>query len=304
MRVKFALLLPIISIMMNLPAQSAAPEVSAITSWRELGASQALGRAAGVDYFTFPLANGTKAHLVVIKPGAARIFPVVSDKTRPVPDIAAESGAVAAINGGYFNLSDGVSASYMVREGKEILDPTTNRALVSNPKLQPHLQKIFDRSEIRFLRPGNKAGAETIEIAAHSSSVPANKRLIDSLQAGPRLLPRLTSEEEAFVRKEPDGSTSDSIGTAKLAARTAFGITKDGYAMMLTVAGKAQEDGSSGLTLVQLADVMKHLGCVNAINLDGGASTTMYVQKTGAATGTMVCGKATRVKTVLMVKEL
>lgn len=58
--------------------------------------------------------------------------------------------------------------------------------------------------------------------------------------------------------------------------RTAIGYTKDNSLIMLTSDGR--EGASIGLTLVELANLMKELGCVNAMNLDGGGSTVMYVK--------------------------
>ena len=58
--------------------------------------------------------------------------------------------------------------------------------------------------------------------------------------------------------------------------RTAIGYTKDNHLIMLTADGR--EGSSVGLTLMELAHLMKELGCVNAMNLDGGGSTVMYVQ--------------------------
>lgn len=58
--------------------------------------------------------------------------------------------------------------------------------------------------------------------------------------------------------------------------RTAIGYTKDNHLIMLTADGR--EGSSIGLTLFELANLMKEFGCVNAMNLDGGGSTVMYVQ--------------------------
>ena len=44
---------------------------------------------------------------------------------------------------------------------------------------------------------------------------------------------------------------------------------------MVTADGR--EGSSIGMTLSELAILMKSLGCINAINLDGGGSTVMYV---------------------------
>ena len=58
--------------------------------------------------------------------------------------------------------------------------------------------------------------------------------------------------------------------------RTAIGYTKDNNLIMLTADGR--EGASIGLTLNELAKIMKDLGCVNAMNLDGGGSTVMFIK--------------------------
>ena len=45
--------------------------------------------------------------------------------------------------------------------------------------------------------------------------------------------------------------------------------------MLVTVDGRT--DAGDGMTIDQLAQLMIELGCVDAINLDGGGSTTMVV---------------------------
>lgn len=57
--------------------------------------------------------------------------------------------------------------------------------------------------------------------------------------------------------------------------RTAIGYTADNNLIMVAVDGR--EGSSVGMTLMQLANFMKAAGCTNAINLDGGGSTVMYV---------------------------
>ena len=57
--------------------------------------------------------------------------------------------------------------------------------------------------------------------------------------------------------------------------RTAIGYTKDNNLILLTADGR--EGASIGLTLNELANLMKEFGCVNAMNLDGGGSTVMYI---------------------------
>ncbi|MCQ2789551.1 MAG: phosphodiester glycosidase family protein [bacterium] len=57
--------------------------------------------------------------------------------------------------------------------------------------------------------------------------------------------------------------------------RTAIGYTADNNFIIVTVDGR--EESSIGLTLTELANFMKSIGCYEAMNLDGGGSTVMYV---------------------------
>ena len=57
--------------------------------------------------------------------------------------------------------------------------------------------------------------------------------------------------------------------------RTAAGITRNGTLLLVTVDGRSPS--SQGVTLAELAAIMKRLDAVNAMNFDGGGSSTMVV---------------------------
>ena len=57
--------------------------------------------------------------------------------------------------------------------------------------------------------------------------------------------------------------------------RTAVGIARDGRRLLLVVVDGRQKSYSDGMTLRELADLMRGLGARDAINLDGGGSTTL-----------------------------
>jgi exopolysaccharide biosynthesis protein len=59
--------------------------------------------------------------------------------------------------------------------------------------------------------------------------------------------------------------------------RTMIGTTADNTIWLVTVDGR-QPELSVGMTLVELRALAHRLGLVNALNLDGGGSTTMWVQ--------------------------
>ena len=57
--------------------------------------------------------------------------------------------------------------------------------------------------------------------------------------------------------------------------RTAVGYTKDGDVWLVVVDGRQLM--SRGVTLVEMADIMAGLGCIEALNLDGGGSSTIAI---------------------------
>jgi exopolysaccharide biosynthesis protein len=59
--------------------------------------------------------------------------------------------------------------------------------------------------------------------------------------------------------------------------RTAVGIRADGKLLLVVVDGR-QTGWSVGMTLVELANLMKYLGAATAMNMDGGGSSTMVVK--------------------------
>ena len=70
-------------------------------------------------------------------------------------------------------------------------------------------------------------------------------------------------------------------------SRTCVGITAEGKVVMMVLDGR-QEPFSVGGTAEELAQIMLDAGCVTAINLDGGGSTTFVAKQEGSNTLTVV----------------
>jgi len=91
----------------------------------------------------------------------------------------------------------------------------------------------------------------------------------DGLAAGPVLVfegrIRVTVNEEVFF-----GSSIPQVHP-----RTAAGYTRAGELILLVVDGR--QPASRGVDLEELATLMRDLGCVEAVNLDGGGSSTLVV---------------------------
>ncbi|MGI5824210.1 MAG: phosphodiester glycosidase family protein [Bacillota bacterium] len=78
-----------------------------------------------------------------------------------------------------------------------------------------------------------------------------------------------------------DGGSVDITGSPTgTNPRSAVGIKADGTVVLYEVDGR-QKGFSVGMTMEQLAQEMLDLGCVDAINLDGGGSSAVIVQNTG-----------------------
>ena len=70
-------------------------------------------------------------------------------------------------------------------------------------------------------------------------------------------------------------------------SRTCVGITAEGKVVLMVLDGR-QEPFSAGGSAEELAQIMLDAGCVTAINLDGGGSTTFVAKQEGSNTLTVV----------------
>ena len=121
--------------------------------------------------------------------------------------------------------------------------------------LDPELREALEGAQLRYALLVDGVEAEGIEWA---------------IGGGPRLLREgqieITGREERFL---PDVL----VGRAP---RTAVGITASGEVLLVVADGRRAQE-SVGLTLEELARLMRDLGAVEAMNLDGGGSTTLVV---------------------------
>jgi exopolysaccharide biosynthesis protein len=76
--------------------------------------------------------------------------------------------------------------------------------------------------------------------------------------------------------EEPEKESISKVFFLARHPRTAAGVRADGTLLFVTVDGRRPEE-SVGMSLPELTDLMIALGCVSAINLDGGGSTTMVI---------------------------
>jgi len=140
------------------------------------------------------------------------------------------------------------------------------------------------------------AEGETVELKMETSPMIPN--LLHALGAGPWLVKSgqtfVTSEQERFSGKLFNENTPEAR-----APRSAIGLTRDGKLLLVVIDGRRAYH-SIGATLWEAATIMKQLGAVDALNLDGGGSTTLVIN--GQVVNSPSGGQERRVTNALVVR--
>jgi hypothetical protein len=210
-------------------------------------------------------------------------YPLQVAVTEPLTPIAQQVSQVctpagcvaAAINAGFFDPNNGLTTSHVTVDGVLVADPNQNPRLMGNPDLTPYLDTILNRSEFRRYDCG---GTPRYAITAHREPAPVGCVLKDAVGAGPQILPQDTAEAEGF-RDRTVSPPRDALGSQSLNARSALGIKADG-SLVLAMVAQVPGVSPSGLTLPEFAQLMADRGVVQALNLDGGSSSSLVFDGT------------------------
>ena len=189
--------------------------------------------------------------IVEVQPRKAlRAGIALSAPPAPTSAMAQARKAVAAINGSYFNMRKGNSVCFLQMDG-EVIDTTTTAEL--NLRVNGAVQ--IKKGRLRIL-PWSKK----IEESYHGKN--------DVLASGPMLLQRgnISSWE-----------TCDSSFVHTKHPRSAVVVEKDGTTWFVTVDGRAPGH-ANGMSIPELAHLIRILGGYDALNLDGGGSTTLWLE--------------------------
>jgi hypothetical protein len=134
---------------------------------------------------------------------------------------------------------------------------------------------ILNRTELRAYDCPGQTQPAFFDIAPHQALTPTGCTVRFAMGAGPALLPTLTHAQEGFTATNAQGvRTRDPIGIDTPNARTAVALLPNGS---LLVVFAAQSVNKPGLTLPQLAQWLATQHVVKAMALDGGSSTSLYL---------------------------
>ena len=139
-------------------------------------------------HYRFKAGNGSIVNLVVTELNSPtwQLKPSLVDSVAVPAAKGEQDGATVTVNGGYFNMKDRESISYVIVDGKMVLDPGSSGAILKVVRPGEFPETILNRSEMRVL-VGND-GKNVFDVAQHNVDVPKGLELQHSLQAGPNLL--------------------------------------------------------------------------------------------------------------------
>lgn len=172
-------------------------------------------------------------------------------KLKPTSVIAFENYALAAVNGGFFNTKKGGSVDF-IKINKKILD---SASYTPNQLIPEHsiAAVTIDDNDLKIIKGAMKLYWE--------KSLPQANVLV----TGPLLI---YNNEDQELRNNPFNNNRH--------PRTCACVTNDDDLLLITVDGRNAV--AQGMTLHELTYLSKMLGCKDAVNLDGGGSTTMYIK--------------------------
>lgn len=198
--------------------------------------------------------------------------------------------AIAAVNGGYFDLAGNTSYSALVNPGV-VLAKNIN-SVVRDGKTYILTRSFWGIKETREMSIdwiyhfGNRvldvfsfsAPTNNVQGTPAPSPSPLNGapgyELLAGIGGGPTLIDndtiKITYDQEVFW--------GSGVGYSNRDPRTAIGFTRKSEIILLVADGR--QTASEGLSLPELAQLMKDLGCIEAMNLDGGGSSQMAVGTT------------------------
>ena len=167
-------------------------------------------------------------------------------------EMARKHGAVAAVNGSFFDMDQHFPICYLRIDSVDIGENTPGKDTVNRKYYQYGTLCLCGDSVLILKTDSSRHWEEGLSFP-------------NIMTAGPLLIWHDTlqymRDDRTFVTNRHN--------------RTAVGIREDGTVLLFVADGRAKE--SEGLSLTELQLLLRWLGCRDALNLDGGGSSTLYL---------------------------
>ena len=164
--------------------------------------------------------------------------------TAKTSETAASNNAILAVNGDYYGAN---TTGYVIRNGVVYRD--TVREDSSNGDLA-----IYKDGSFKIIYEDQVSADQLVEDG-----------VVNLLAFGPSLV------ENGEIVVDTNSEVGQSMSSNP---RTAIGIIDENHYIIIVSDGRTSE--SEGLSLYQMAEIMKSYGVKTAYNLDGGGSSTLY----------------------------
>jgi exopolysaccharide biosynthesis protein len=166
---------------------------------------------------------------------------------------------VGGVNADFFSLQNGVPTNLLVMDGRMMTPPSGKPVFAVDSTGAPHI--------IAFESMGDGFAVDdpmlkTVALAPFHPREAVGGR------------PRLLSDSSIVPDVDTEGAPGFATGRHP---RTAVGFSSNGTRLLLVVVDGRRPGYSDGMTLRELANLMRALGAREALNLDGGGSTTMVI---------------------------
>lgn len=161
-----------------------------------------------------------------------------------------ENNAIAALNGTFFNVQDGGSVDFIRSDGKVINENVLNKKG----------ERATHQKAGVTIRKGK------LDIVKWDGTADWEKKLKadDVMLSGPLL-----------VEEHHAAALDSALFNTARHPRTAVGRIDKRKILLLAVDGR--HENAAGMSLFELSSVLRWMGCREAINLDGGGSTALWI---------------------------
>lgn len=163
---------------------------------------------------------------------------------------AKQTNALAAINGGFFDMKAGGSVSFLVSDGQVIHENKPN-VLSSDNEMGANALVIYGSGKSEILQTEG------------ANRIPILENVEDALVTGPLLL---NNSQINNLQKRPFNDLKHPRSAICLGKKEIWLVAVDG-----------RHKEATGLNLNELSQFLQQCECKHAINLDGGGSTTLFL---------------------------
>ena len=187
---------------------------------------------------------------------------VLPEKLTRLSNTSKANGALFSVNAGYWDVRIALPSTFLKLSGKQIAQTADfEKERVDGLVCIGKKKVVIDHC---------KAGEEARYAAKYNNILASGPMLIDD---------GVSVDHENYTKTLIDNAGGKDIGAyytyIRRHPRTAMGTDKNGNVYLIVVDGRS-EGNAEGVTIAELTKICEWLGLRDAINLDGGSSSTMW----------------------------